>query len=420
MTALAESATMRAMGRDTTTRWAGVFARHQKRCAKETRPESKCTCRPSYYGSAYDRSERKHRRTRRYTNPTAARNAKQELERMLDRGEAPERSVLRLGEAVERFVRAVESGVALNKRGRRYKPRAVEDLKGALEGRVVEGIGRQKRLSDVRRRDCQKLCDELVEEGLSGSRVRTIVNAIRSLYRWAQDRELVAHDPAALVRLPAMDATPRDRVATPGEVRRLLDALALEDALPYALAVYSTARRAELLALRWRDVDLEAGLIRLGADPEARKYDASLRVVPLLAPLATMLRRVLMGEGKPLGTPRPTPDDLVCPPRRGSKSGRLAPGRLQERAVEAWEAAKLEPIGLHELRHSAASWMDAAGVPPKAASILMGHAVPERQAGAADITLQRYTHALPGYLEEAREKLEEFVTEREKREAAEQ
>jgi hypothetical protein len=205
MTALAESATMRAMGRDTTTRWAGVFARHQKRCAKETRPESKCTC----------------RRTRRYTNPTAARNAKQELERMLDRGEAPERSVLRLGEAVERFVRAVESGVALNKRGRRYKPRAVEDLKGALEGRVVEGIGRQKRLSDVRRRDCQKLCDELVEEGLSGSRVRTIVNAIRSLYRWAQDRELVAPDPAARRRARCAGSSTPWRLRTRCRTRSL-------------------------------------------------------------------------------------------------------------------------------------------------------------------------------------------------------
>jgi hypothetical protein len=59
--------------------------------------------------------------------------------------------------------------------------------------------------------------------------------------------------------------------------------------------------------------------------------------------------------------------------------------------------------------------MDAAGVPPKVASVLMGHAVPDRQAGAADITLQRYTHALPGYLEDAREKLDEFVAEREKR-----
>ena len=55
-----------------------------------------------------------------------------------------------------------------------------------------------------------------------------MVNALRSLYRWAQDRELVAHNPPELVRLPVMDATPRDRVATPAEFAALLARLALE------------------------------------------------------------------------------------------------------------------------------------------------------------------------------------------------
>ncbi len=38
----------------------------------------------------------------------------------------------------------------------------------------------------------------------------------------------------------------------------------------------------------------------------------------------------------------------------------------------------------------------AAGVPPTVASVLMGHPTPERQSGAATITLSRYTHALHG------------------------
>jgi site-specific recombinase XerD len=101
----------------------------------------------------------------------------------------------------------------------------------------------RRRLDDVRRSDVQKLVDDLSAAGLSGSRVRSIVNAIRSLYRWAQDRELASHDPAALVRLPAVDASPRDRVATPAEFASLLSTLPVEDALPFALAGYVTARR---------------------------------------------------------------------------------------------------------------------------------------------------------------------------------
>jgi integrase len=59
-------------------------------------------------------------------------------------------------------------------------------------------------------------------------------------------------------------------------------------------------------------------------------------------------------------------------------------------------------------RHTAATWLDHAGVSPKVASELMGHKTPEYQAGAATITLRRYTHTLPGELERARDLLDAF------------
>jgi integrase len=145
-------------------------------------------------------------------------------------------------------------GVALNKWGRRYRRRAVDDLESALR-QVPNGIGR-KRLGEIGRGDLQQLVDELTRRGMSGSRVRSVVNALRSLYRWAQDRELVERNPAELVRLPAMDARPRDRVATPREFALLLDVLVLADALPYALAGYGTARHQEIRTLDWAHVDL--------------------------------------------------------------------------------------------------------------------------------------------------------------------
>jgi integrase len=73
-------------------------------------------------------------------------------------------------------------------------------------------------------------------------------------------------------------------------------------------------------------------------------------------------------------------------------------------------ADALEPIGLHECRHTAATWLDAAGVSPKVASVLMGHETPEAQAGAAPITLRRYTHTLPDAMR-ARRQLDAFIAE---------
>jgi integrase len=90
----------------------------------------------------------------------------------------------------------------------------------------------------------------------------------------------------------------------------------------------------------------------------------------------------------------------------------LALAGLQRRVQNQWVDNARAPIGLHEARHTAATWLDHAGVSPKVASQLMGHKTPEYQAGAATITLRRYTHTLPGELERARDLLDAFLLER--------
>lgn len=267
------------------------------------------------------------------------------------------------------------------------------------------------------------MVDKLSAKGLSGSRVRSVINGLRSFYTWAQDHELASHDPAQRVKLPATDAKPRDRVATPGEFASLLTALskqtptereekttrtprdALRDSVPFALAAYATARRQEIQVLDWRHVDLDLGAAELAADEEGRKPGGSWRVIPLAAPLRSILREEWLAQGRPK-------KGKVCPPLRQSKSGLVALSTLQTRVHKRWTDLKLAPIGLQEARHTAATWLDHAGVSPKVASQIMGHKTPEYQSGAARITLERYTHVLPGELEHARELLDKFLAER--------
>lgn len=92
---------------------------------------------------------------------------------------------------------------------------------------------------------------------------------------------------------------------------------------------------------------------------------------------------------------------------------------LQKRVDDTWEPkgengkSTGEKVGdritAHECRHTCASWLDAAGVRPVAVSQLMGHAAPVRQMGAAQITQERYTHALPGELQQAREHFDRWL-----------
>jgi integrase len=79
----------------------------------------------------------------------------------------------------------------------------------------------------------------------------------------------------------------------------------------------------------------------------------------------------------------------------------FAPTTIYRRAREAWTAAKLEGITLHESRHSCISTWIAAGVNIKAASTYAGHA-------SISITLDRYGHLLPGADGEALARIETY------------
>jgi integrase len=401
------STVRRTVARDLQTRWEGVYIRHRKGC--QAPDGRRCTCEPGYMARVWDRARGEQLRSTTFRSAAAARAWRSDTLDKLARGEMPDvRSALRLGKAVERFVEAARDGSVLTKHGRRYKPTAVADMESALLVHVVPELG-TKRISDVRRGDVQRLVDDLAPR-LSGSRVRSVVNATRSLYRWAQDRDHVGHNPAALVRLPAMNAKARERVAAPPELEQLLAALEAPDRVPFALAAYATARRQEIRLVRWADVDLDAPAVRLGADSAGRKSDAALRLVPLVRPLRALLRAEWVRQGQPAG------HQLVCPPLkpRGPAS-LLSIDGVHTRAFDAWEDAGLAPILLQECRHTAASWLNAAGVNPKVASQIMGHETLARAAaaaaGAAQITLGRYTHTLPGDLERARELLDAYLDE---------
>jgi hypothetical protein len=128
----------------------------------------------------------------------------------------------------------------------------------------------------------------------------------------------------------------------------------------------------------------------MGRRWEARKYDASRRVVPIVPPLLLLLKRAYLEQGRPK-------EGLVCPPRTDwATTGLLNTGWLAKRAEKIWTEAKLRPI----------------------ASVLTGHATPERQPGAAQITLARYTHALPEDIERARAKLAAYLADAQRAEVA--
>lgn len=390
---------------DTKTRFPGVYARHSLYCDLGI-GRKRCTCRPSYWGKVWDPEIGRHRKTRHRRAVGEARNLRDDLQAQVRRGTvAPRPDGIGFEDATREFLADCRSGVALNKQGRPYTKKAIINLESSLH-RLPASL-RHKRLNTVKPGDFQHAVDGFRREGLSSSRVRAIVNASRSLHRWAMAREKAVGNPAADIRLPAPDSEERDRVATPGEFAVLLDALEPQDALPWGLAGYGTARLQEIQVLEWPEVDFEHDAMLLAGDEEARKSESARRIVPLVKPL----RRRLRAEWERQGGPKA---GKVCPPRVASRSGLLSLNQLSKNIARNWRSADLQPIGLQDSRHTAATWLDHAGVAPKVASVFMGHKAPRRHLhpDAAPITLRRYTHVLAGELERAREQLDEFLAAR--------
>ena len=151
----------------------------------------------------------------------------------------------------------------------------------------------------------------------------------------------------------------------------------------WATALYAGLRLGELQALREEDVDLIAGVIRVerswdkaagAVDPKSR---AGKRKVPIVAALRTHLVLYRLRRG---------PRDGFFFGGGGRPFNRNA---LVKRAATAWKTAKLQPIGLHEARHTCASIFIAAGVNAKALQTFLGHA-------SITMTLDLYGHLMPG------------------------
>ena len=218
---------------------------------------------------------------------------------------------------------------------------------------------------------------------------------VRTIFRRSLVRGEVAVNPTAGLELPAVRGS-RDRIASPTEAKRLLEALDQDRAL-WATAMYAGLRLGELRALDWDAVDLARGVIEVRRSwdavegPIEPKSRAGRRSVPVAAAL-----RLHLAE-----------DRLYSGRRSGLVFGRaadvpLAPVSVHARALAVWRRAGLAPITLHECRHTFASLMIAAGVNAKALSTYMGHA-------SVTITFDRYGHLMPGNEAEAAGLLDAFL-----------
>jgi integrase len=370
----------------------GITIRHSRRCGvHDDRP---CSCTPSYRAEVWSaRDGRKIRKDCRTLAEAKAwrADAMREIRLGTRRASAP----LTVAAAAEAWLTGARAGSIRNRSGDEYKPSSIRSYEEALRIRVLPELG-SRRLDTITRSDLQGLVDRLLAEGQHPSTIRNSLMPLRAIFRRTIARGDLAINPTRGLELPAVRGT-RDRIAAPKEAAALLAALE-QDRAVWTTAMYAGLRRGELRALELSDIDLDANLIRVQRSWDAvegliePKLHAGRRTVPvpgvLRSALVEHLGSLSRSSGLAFGQSARVP---------------FQPKSLSNRAGGAWKRAGLQPITLHECRHTFASLMIAAGVNAKALSTYMGHA-------SVMITLDRYGHLMPGNEREAAGLLDAFLS----------
>lgn len=245
--------------------------------------------------------------------------------------------------------------------------------------------------------------------GLAPSTVKYMHRVLRHALKQAVIWQLLARNPADAVKPPRSERAQMstyDITQTAALINSLRGTRLL---VPVLLAVMCGLRRGEIVALRWRHIDLAAGKISVVESAEQTTTGVRYkppksgrgRSVALSPTIVEELRAHRMKQAEEflrLGA-RPADDTFVYT-REDSKP-------LQPRSLSrAWNLAvarlDLPRIRFHDLRHAHATHLLASGVHPKVASERLGHS----QIG---ITLDLYSHVLPGMQEDAAARVDDAL-----------
>ena len=234
---------------------------------------------------------------------------------------------------------------------------------------------------------------DLERSGLGAPMIRKLHVALSSALTEGVRWGVVASHPARGARLPAVA---RKRVQVPQAdalARIFAQVTTLEDEAWLRLALSTGSRRSEVLALRWSSVDLDAGAVRVAASLDADRSvrmtkTGGERVVQVDAETVAVLRRWRVAQ---LERAMACGVRLVRDPFVLSHSPDCSvpwkPMSTTQKFRRIAEAAGVEGVTLHQLRHAHASMLIGAGVDVLTVSHRLGHA-------RASMTLDVYGHLI--------------------------
>jgi len=226
---------------------------------------------------------------------------------------------------------------------------------------------------------------------------RVFKHGLAQAVRW----EMLSRNPADAVDPPKGERLEMRALDTAGAAALLEAVRPLRLFVPAMLALTCGMRRGEICALRWRSVDLaNAQIAVVGSVEQTRQAirdkapkNGRARAVAMTTLAVDELRRHKVSQAEELlrfGI-RQSDDIYVVAQADGRP---LKPNSLTHEFARFIAGTTLPRVRFHDLRHSHATHLLASGVHPKIAQERLGHS-------SIAITLDLYSHVLPGMQEDA-------------------
>lgn len=290
-------------------------------------------------------------------------------------------------------------------------PRTYERYRSAVDRHIIPALG-AIRLQQLRTADIQRYYRRA---GLSPSTLALHHSIVHGALQAAVQQGLVARNVAELVaakprrsRAPNDDA--RENCWTAEEAKLFLAAARAagpRQAAFYTLALDTGARKNELAALRWDDVDLDRCLVTISRQllrgPSTRPAfgppkNHKPRTIEIAPGTATLLRQWKVRQLEEKMANRQFYQDfgLVFTDEYGLPLRTSSLG--QREFAQLIKAAGVKRIKFHGLRHTCATLLLQAGVPAKVVQERLGHK-------SIEVTMNIYSHVLPSMQREAAAKL---------------
>ena len=252
---------------------------------------------------------------------------------------------------------------------------------------------------------------EKLEAGLSARTVQYIHVTLHKALKQAVQDGLIPRNATEAVKAPQVRREEM-RPLSAEQVKVLLG-VARGDRLEalYVLAIHTGLRQGELLGLKWEDVDLESGTLRVrrtlvtakgGPVLTAPKTKGSRRSVKLTQGAVEALRSHLKHQLQEIDRAGSLwrENGLMFASESGEPLDRRYLTSCRYKAL--LKRAELPMIRFHDLRHTCATLLLSKNVNPKIVSEMLGHA-------SIAITLDTYSHVLPNMRDQAAAAMEEAL-----------